>query len=69
MNTPTPTLTDTDRLNALFTLFGGAYVHSAHARPWDLLREGRDGIDRLIAANPSLLAPAYQKPAAPVSKA
>lgn len=49
------TLTDTERLNAIFTVLGGGYAFNAF---WDLgavLRDGRRGLDEMIAANPSLL--------------
>jgi hypothetical protein len=48
-------LTDTDRLNAIFTLFGGHYAFSPFSDLPRVLRDGRRGIDELIAANPSLL--------------
>ena len=47
--------TDTDRLNALFTLFGGHFAFSPFTDIAAVMRNGRRGIDALIADNPSLL--------------
>ena len=48
-------ITDTDRLNAVFNLFGGAYAFGSPYSPTDVLRRGRDGIDDVILTNPTLL--------------
>lgn len=52
---PNASLSDTDRLNALFTLMGGSYAFSAFFDLNSIMRDGRRGIDELIAGNPSLL--------------
>ncbi len=48
-------LTDTDRINALFTLFGGAYAFEPFFRIQEKFRKGRRGLDEWIKENPSLL--------------
>ena len=49
------TLTDTDRINALFTLFGGAFAFEPFFRVQEHFRDGRRGLDKFIRDNPSLL--------------
>lgn len=48
-------LTDADRLNALFTLFGGHFAFSPFFKIQEFMKDGRRGIDKLIAQTPSLL--------------
>lgn len=48
-------LTDTERLDALFTLFGGHYAFSPFLRIQEHFQDGRRGLDKFIADNPSLL--------------
>lgn len=62
MNTPEiqTELTDTDRLNALFTLFGGHYVFQVGFNFPGIFKDGRRGLDKFIAEHPSLL-PTNQK--------
>lgn len=48
-------MTDTDRLNALFTLFGGYYAYEPHFRIQEYFRDGRKGLDKFIMDNSSLL--------------
>ena len=57
-------LTDTDRINALFTLFGGAYAFEPFFRVQEHFRHGRLGLDKFILDNPSLL----EKPDYSISK-
>ena len=47
-------LSDTERLDALFTLLGGGYAFPVHSLT-NILKDGRSGIDRLIKENPSLV--------------
>lgn len=49
-------VSDKDRLDALFTLFGGHYAFSpSYGGIQSLFKDGRRGIDQLIAENPSLI--------------
>lgn len=48
-------LNDADRLNALFTLFGGHYAFPVTWQMSELFKDGRRGLDAFLAANPSLL--------------
>lgn len=48
-------LTDTERLEALFTLFGGGFAVPTWAKIGDLFKDGRAGIDRLVEDNPTLI--------------
>ena len=48
-------ITDTDRLNALITLFGGHYAFPAFWQMSELFKDGRRGLDAFLASNPSLL--------------
>jgi len=48
-------ISDTDRLNALITLFGGHYAFPAFWQMSELFKDGRRGLDAFLAANPSLL--------------
>ena len=54
-------LTDTDRINALFTLMGGNYAFSPFLNLNEIFRDGRRGLDKFIAENPSLLGTKNQK--------
>lgn len=56
-------LTDTDRINALFTLFGGAFAFSPFWRIQDQFRDGRRGLDKFILENTALTErPSYTCP-------
>jgi hypothetical protein len=48
-------LTDKERLDALFTLFGGHYAFSPFFKVQDMMSDGRRGLDAFIAQNPSLM--------------
>lgn len=48
-------ISDTDRLNALITLFGGHYAFPVMWQMNELFRDGRRGLDAFLASNPSLL--------------
>lgn len=49
-----PGPTDTDRIDALITLFGGHYAFPVMWEVSQLFQNGRDGLDAFLAANPSL---------------
>ena len=46
--------TDTDRINALITLFGGNYAFPVLWEIRDIFQNGRCGLDAFIRSNPSL---------------
>jgi hypothetical protein len=48
-------MTDTERLNALFTLFGGNCAFPPFFKIQELFRDGRRGLDVFIKDNPALL--------------
>lgn len=48
-------ISDADRLNALFTLFGGYYAFPVMWEMSALFKDGRRGLDAFLSANPSLL--------------
>ena len=48
-------LTDTDRINALITLFGGHYAFPVMWQVSELFSNGRVGLDAFLFNNPSLL--------------
>lgn len=52
---PSSALTDTDRINALFTLFGGYFASSPFFKLQSYFNDGRRGLDKFIKDNPSLL--------------
>jgi hypothetical protein len=49
-----PPITDTDRIDALITLFGGHYAFPVMWEVSELFQNGRDGLDAFLASNPSL---------------
>lgn len=48
-------LTDTDRIDALITLFGGHYAFPVLWEVRELFQNGRCGLDAFLADNPTLL--------------
>jgi hypothetical protein len=48
------TLTDTQRVDALITLFGGHYAFPVMWEVSQLFQNGRSGLDAFLACNPSL---------------
>jgi NAD(P)-dependent dehydrogenase (short-subunit alcohol dehydrogenase family) len=49
-----PEVTDTGRIDALITLFGGYYAFPAIWEVSQLFKNGRSGLDAFLACNPSL---------------
>ncbi len=49
-----PGPTDTDRIDALITLFGGHYAFPVMWQVSELFQNGRAGLDAFLATNPSL---------------